>query len=98
MGLLLPCKESAWSCLEAGRVKHFKCMSQTRLRKRARKVNAAIIILVTVSAVEADTDVESAIMAAAVVITKAVQQQAPTCLFPSFKLRHQKKEMAIFLR
>lgn len=66
--------------------------------KKGRRVNAAVIILVIVPAAEAGTDIESAIMAVTVVITKAVQQQAHACLFPFFKLSHQKKEIAIFLR
>lgn len=66
--------------------------------KKGRRVNAAVIILVMVPAAEAGTDVESAIMAVTVVITKAVQQQAHACLFPFFKLSRQKKEIAIFLR
>ena len=66
--------------------------------KKGRRVNAAIIILVILPAVEAGTDIESAIMAGTAVITKAVQQQAHTCLFPYFKLSHQKKEIAMFLR
>lgn len=46
--------------------------------QKGSRVNAAIIILVMVPAVEAGTDVESAIMTETVVITKAVEQQART--------------------
>lgn len=47
-------------------------MSQTRLEKRGRKVNTSIIIPVIVPVVQADLDVESAIMAVPAAITKAV--------------------------
>lgn len=42
-------------------------------------------------------DVESSIMTVMTVITKAMQQQTRTCLFPSFKPTHLKKEIAMFL-
>lgn len=68
-----------------------------KAEKKGWRVNAAIIIPVIVLVLEADTDVESSIMAVTMVIRKAAQQQAHTCLFPSFKLTHQKEEIAMFL-
>lgn len=71
MSLLFPYREVAWSCLEAGKIKHFKCMSQTKLEIKGSRVNGAMIILLLVPAVEAGMDVESAVTAATVGITKA---------------------------